>query len=119
MARYDYGLRGPVDTTDPRFRGWNRPRYGWEFEERRVPFPPGRVTARYNADYVREQGERYPANPYPYGGEYRDQIADESMYQRPYMTRGGTWTNRGAPRPERYDYRDFGPEFGGRYPDEI
>lgn len=121
MARYDYGMRGQWGRAGPRDMepghyhrgaGYARP---WPWA------PPSRhVTARYNMDYVRPEDEpRHRFNPNPFGGDARSRMGDERSYGRPYMTRGGTWTYRGTPEPIRYDYRDFGPEYGGRYPDEI
>jgi len=119
MANYDYGLRGPWDS-DPQ-----------SFGDRRRRIPPGdprgrswglpthRVTARYNMDYIRPGGESYPRNPHRFGGDARGRIEDERAYRRPYITRGGTWTGKGAtPRPG-YDRPDYGPAYGGKYPDEI
>jgi hypothetical protein len=115
MARYDYGLRGPDETSQPRFRGG---RYGADFDRRgRAPTP--RVTAPYNMDYIRPTGESHPVNWARFGGSYGDQIGDERAYRLPYMTRGGTRTSRGSVPPNRYDYRQYGPDYGGRYPDEI
>jgi hypothetical protein len=119
MARYDYGLRGPEETIDPRFRE-RRIRYGAEFYDRRRRYPSmNRITAAYNRDYVREDEYGMRFNPNPYGGEWRGQIMGEASYRPPYITRGGTWTSRGALDPLRYDYPDYGPEYGGRYPDEL
>lgn len=102
MARYDFGLRGPRDTTDPRFHDWSGEAYfdGPPGRPRRPP--SNRVTARYNVDYVRPTGDRYPRNPNRYAGDRFDRVSEGSEYQRPYITRGGTWTSRGMPRP-RYD----------------
>lgn len=118
MARYDFGLRGPRDTTDPRFHDWSGDPYfdGPRGDPRRPPSV--RVTARYNRDYVRPTGERYPRNPNRFGGEPGVRIQSEYDYRGPYITRGGTWTHRGMPRSSGYDYREYGPNYGGRYPDE-
>jgi hypothetical protein len=120
MARYDFGLRGPRDTMGPRFT--ERDRRGYEMEYRDRPprmAGPNRVTERYNMDYLQPRGERYPINPFPFGGDSYDRIGDERAYRRPFTTRAGTRTSRGASPSMRYDYRDFGPEYGGRYPDEL
>ena len=124
MARYDYGLRGPRDTTEPRFGrgpvGYDLGyRYRADYDRRRFPRVGYRVTAPYNADYVIPRGDRYPINHTPYAGEWPGQVGDERMYQMPYITRGGTRTTRGAPNPMRYDYPSYGPSYGGRYPDEF
>jgi hypothetical protein len=120
MARYDYGLRGPWDTVEPRFA---RPRvraYGRDYDPREIrTVPTNRVTARYNADYIQPRGERYPFNPYRFGGDSPGRIGDERDYRQPFMTRGGTRTSRGAPPPPIHDYRAYGPHYGGRYPDEL
>jgi hypothetical protein len=119
MSRYDYGLRGPRDTMDPRGSWWGALSYDSDFGPRPRGPMPNRVTARYNMDYVRDRGPVYPRNPNAYGGEWEGQVGGEQAYHSPYQTRGGTRTHRGVPRPLRYDYRDFGPDYGGRYPDEI
>jgi hypothetical protein len=123
MARYDYGLRGPRDTPGSRpFRpspSRGRGPEGGPLHVGMRPVSP-RVTAPYNRDYVVDRGPRFPRNPHPYGGEWFGQIADERAYRQPFITRGGSWTNRGTPTPPfRYDYRDFGPDYGGRYPEEL
>lgn len=119
MARYDYGLRGPPETTEPRY-GRGNFGYAMDFDRRTSSTPrPYRATRPYNMDYVRPRGERYPINHIPYGGEWRGQVGGDDMYRLPYMTQGGTRTNRGVPRPLRYDYPDYGPTYGGRYPDEL
>ncbi|MEX2570845.1 MAG: hypothetical protein WD737_06030 [Gemmatimonadota bacterium] len=61
MARYDYGLRGRRNTTDPLQAASGRRGYDHDFRT-----DPGRT-----------------------------------------------------PQPVRYDYPDYGPAYGGRYPDEI
>jgi hypothetical protein len=119
MARYDYGLRGPRETVGARFpapvRGEPVDRSG---RSPRRP-PENRVTARYNRDYLRERGPMYTRNPHPYGGDWAGRIGGEEVYRRPYLTRGGTWTHRGGGRPPGYDRPDYGPDYGGRYPDEL
>jgi hypothetical protein len=120
MARYDYGLRGPRETMSPHFARRPRATYGGDFQPRfRRPPPPNRVTAPYNLDYLNAQGEPYPRNPNPFGGNWYGQLDDGSVYRQPYITRAGSRTNRGSPRPMRYEYRDYGPDYGGRYPDEL
>lgn len=118
MAAYDYGFRGPRDTVPPRFPRRSRLRYD-EFAQLPRNRPPSRIVARYNIDYVREQGDPRPINYNPYGAMWPGQVVGEDEYIPPYLTRGGTWTSRGAVPPIRYDYRDYGPDFGGRYPDEL
>jgi len=123
MARYrnyDYGLRGARDTMPGRFGGAPR-RWAYDqgYEERRSP-RPGRVTARYNLDYVYgAQGDRYPRNYNFYTGDRMDRMGDERWYRRPYITVAGTRTLRGSAYPTGYDYPDYGPNYGGRYPDEL
>jgi hypothetical protein len=120
MPRYDYGLRGPRETTEPRYQEMSGRGYSESFDRRPAGRPEShRVTARYNMDYVRPEGPRYPRNPNPFGGGWPGMVGDERAYRQPYMTRGGTWTTRGSTPPLRYDYPDFGPRYGGRYPDEI
>ena len=46
-------------------------------------------------------------------------MGDERWYRRPYMTIGGSRTLRGVLLPTGYDYPDYGPNYGGRYPDEL
>lgn len=120
MPRYDYGLRGPRDTTDPRLHDWSGDAYAEAPYRRPRAMPPtNRVTARYNMDYIRPTGERYPRNPNRFAGDSYGRVQGEYEYNRPYITRGGTWTHRGTMRPVGYDYPDYGPNYGGRYPDEI
>ncbi|MQA91706.1 MAG: hypothetical protein GEU90_16040 [Gemmatimonas sp.] len=119
MARYDYGLRGPADTSDPRVRWRTNMEYDVDFSHPDLRPGPSRVTARYNIEYVRNWGPRYTRNSNSFAGAWEGQIGGAQSYRRPYLTQGGTRTYRGTPRPLRYDYRDFGPDYGGRYPDEI
>jgi hypothetical protein len=119
MARYDYGLRGPWDRIPRRGNAWDGPP---DYEADSAPRRPrpNRVTARYNLDYVRPtEEERYARNPNPYAGDWYGRVGDQHAYRRPYITRGGTWTMRGASPDTRYDRPDYGPDFGGRYPDEL
>lgn len=118
---YDYGLRGYDDVARSRFREERLPppRYGEEFgRERRIN--AGRVphvTARYNEDYLRGPSRR--PGPVDWSGRGRQFIGGEpDDYRRPYITKGGTYTYRGSARPG-YDYPDYGPNYGGRYPDEL
>ncbi len=117
---YDYGLRGARDTMPGRFRGDPRVRgYGYGDRDRDSP-RPHRVTARYNLDYVYgDEGERHPRNYSFYTGDRMDRMGDERWYRRPYTTTGGSWTMRGSVYPTGYDYPDYGPAYGGRYPDEL
>ena len=125
--QYDFGLRGYRQTTHPmmdhRYRG--RPYdYGYRggaFEERAQPEErlSHRVTARYNMDYVTGYPSRYDRNEYRYGGDHPDRIGDGTYMRRPYLTQGGTRTMRGSSIPVSYDYVDYGPNYGGRYPDEL
>lgn len=117
---YDYGMRGMSDTTRGRFPRPPRMRaYDFGFDERATT-RPNRVTARYNLDYVEGyQGERRPRNYNFYTGDRMDRMGDERWYRRPYMTIGGSRTLRGAAYPTGYDYPDYGPNYGGRYPDEL
>ena len=120
MARYDYGLRGPEDTIDPRYYRSRRISYAEDFEGRRRRYRPlNRITTPYNRDYVRDDEAGMRFNPNPFAGAWRGQIVGEQSYRPPYITRGGTWTRRGAIDPIGYDYPDYGPDYGGRYPDEL
>jgi hypothetical protein len=120
MARYDDRYR---DWPDPaRIRSPRRlyyDRYAGDTEGRRRSPRLNRVTAPYNRDYLRPVSDPPQFNPYPFAGDRPDRIEDPRAYGYPYVTRAGTWTSRGANRPMRYDYRDFGPDYGGRYPDEL
>lgn len=80
-----------------------------------------RVTARYNMDYVYgARGARHDHRNYRmYTGDRPDRMGDERLYRRPYMTIGGTRTQRGGGYPVGYDGPDYGPDYGGRYPDEL
>ena len=119
---YDYGLRGDPSGrrdayADRRARG-----YPDGFERRADPQARmgNRVTARYTYDYVfGGRGERYPRNFNAYTGDYPGRMRDPDSVPLPYMTRGGTRTSRGTLRPDRYDLPDYGPDYGGRYPDEL
>lgn len=117
---YDYGLRGARETMRGRYdRGYPGRRYYSGYDER---FRPryNRVTARYNLDYVYgNQGDRYPRNYNFYTGDRMDRMGDERWYRYPYMTTGGTRTLRGSSYPTGYDYPSYGPNYGGRYPDEL
>ena len=124
---YDFGMRGYRQTTYP-LGAQRRPRpsydnpYDLSYPGGGDPYPPppNRVTARYNRDYV--QGYRHPDERRPfgfYGGDRPDRMGDESMYRRPYMTIGGTRTLRGSRSPRGYAPGRFGPDYGGRFPDEY
>ena len=54
-----------------------------------------------------------------YTGDRMDRMGDERYYRRPYLTIGGTRTLRGSSFPTGYDYPVYGPDYGGRYPDEL
>lgn len=130
---YDYGLRGARQTGGPRYGAAYEGRYGGAYrgegprmsnpyDERGIPRVGNRVTARYNADYV--YGARglsgYDHRNYMmYTGDRPDRMGDERYYRRPYMTRAGTRTLRGSSFPTGYDAPDYGPNYGGRYPDEL
>lgn len=115
MSRYDYGLRGPRDTPSPRFPR-RRSSYAVDFEERRAHSRIlDRVTARYNLDYIRPEIDDESRR---FASEW-ERVGDVRWYRRPSFTRGGTRTMRGAPPRPPDDARRWGPEYGGRYPDEI
>jgi hypothetical protein len=127
--QYDYGMRGFRQTTRPigwgrgpydRFGRYDAP-YRMTTDERSYPRGPrpNRVTARYNLDYVVGYPERYDQNYNMYTGDRMDRIGDERYYRRPYLTIGGTRTLRGSSFPTGYDYPDYGPSYGGRFPDEL
>lgn len=107
---YDAPYRGGHDGD---FGGRGAPR-GYGRDQGWGGVPGNRVTARYNEDYVRPQGERRPVNYVPYGGDREGRIGDMHEMARPYTTIGGTRTSRGGSRemgwergPLRYgnDYR--------------
>jgi hypothetical protein len=129
---YDYGLRG-FDETTPE-RGPVRARMlppnlrargggGYDMGYRSAPHLPNRVTASYNRDYVHPQGERYPTNHVPYGGDVRERIVDASGYWQPFNTTGGSHTMRGSgipmgwEREARYDasFRGYGRDYFERF----
>jgi hypothetical protein len=122
--QYDYGLRGYQETARPRLRrppfrlsGYGGGLSGWG--GRASPLP-NRVTAPYNMDYIRGgSGEARPHNYSMYTGDRPERMGDERLYRQPYITRGGTWTSRGATYSLGYDYPTYGPNYGGRYPDEL
>ena len=121
---YDFGMRGYPQTTRPLTRG----RMGFPDPEREyamgrgmdrgVPLP-NRVTERYNRDYLTDRPSGYRRSYAMYGGDRSDRTGDPRIYRRPYITNGGSWTMRGASFPTPYDYPDYGPNYGGRYPDEL
>lgn len=122
--RYDYGMRGFRDAPPPRFR--SGPRMGAAgydplADERAAPRFGNRVTRRYNLDYVYgARGARpAPRNYSMYTGDRPERMGDERMFRHPYSTISGTRTHRGANRPTGYDGPDYGPDYGGRYPDEL
>lgn len=142
MARYDYDWRGYRETARaPRRRmgrpwhlrpGGDDPRDGWGWGDREAEEfhsrwrPAHRVTARYNRDYVRprENEERYGVNYNPYGGDVRWRMGDFTDYERPYITKGGSYTHRGW----RSLGRDHGDDWtrgpyrrgpGGRYGRDV
>ena len=124
--QYDFGLRGYRQTTRPMMDNRYRARsydfgYRGGFEERAYPDQrlSNRVTARYNMDYVTGYANRYDRNEYMYGGDHPERMGDGSFMRRPYMTQAGTRTMRGSSLPVGYDYLNYGPNYGGRYPDEI
>lgn len=125
--QYDFGLRGYRQTTRPmmddRFRG---PRYdhGYNraYDERAYPEHrlANRVTARYNRDYVTGySADRYDRNYHMYTGDRPERMGDGRWMSRPYWTVGGSRTMRGASFATGYDYPIYGPNYGGRYPDEL
>ncbi|HET7322381.1 MAG TPA: hypothetical protein VFI96_07810 [Longimicrobiaceae bacterium] len=124
--RYDYGMRGFPQTAGPRFRPRVAP-YDDDlaYDLSRPPFPPvndrpNRVVARYNYDYTTpEPHPRYGRNYNMYTGDRMDRMGDDRYYRRPYLTIGGTRTMRGSSRPIGYDYPVYGPDYGGRYPEEL
>jgi hypothetical protein len=122
---YDFGLRGYPQTAR---RGWGafRDRYGEEFrrpfDERAFPEQrlSNRVSARYNLDYVMgHQRNPYDRQYNMYTGDRPQRIGDARYMRHPYITSVGTWTMRGSTYPTGYDYPDYGPNYGGRYPDEL
>lgn len=122
--RYDFGMRGYAQTTRPLARrSLRRPRYdlypelGYSAAGREIPLP-NRVTARYNRDYV-DGARSYDAGYGFRGGDRFDRTVEESYYRRPYTTIGGTRTLRGVADPRRFSPGDFGPSYGGRFPDEL
>lgn len=134
MARYDrsydYGLRGfrgpaPRISRGSEFGAGRRPppsgydrRFG--YDERNQARQGTRVTAPYNADYVTgARGRPYDRNYTMYTGDRLDRMGDGRMYRQPYNTIGGTRTMRGATFATGYDYPEYGPDYGGRYPDEL
>jgi hypothetical protein len=123
---YDYGLRGAPRPRRRRPASFHPERpdvsYGGDYERRADPArrAANRVTARYTYDYVYGgRGERYPRNFNAYTGDYSGRMREPTDFPRPYMTDGGTRTWRGYVQPYGYDTPDYGPDFGGRYRDEL
>lgn len=117
---YDYGLRGRPPVPRPAFRARRGPGDEPPHDRRIAYRNQSRVTQPYNIDYVYgARGERYDRNYNMYTGDRPDRMGDARMYRQPYMTTGGTRTFRGADLPTGYDRPDYGPTYGGRYPDEL
>lgn len=123
---YDFGMRGYQQTTRPLMRGAPRRNdydRGYDFGPPPFGWPRGysnRVTARYNMDYIMDRKGGYDQRNFNmYGGDRPGRVGGEGMYRRPYITSGGTWTMRGASFGGGYDYPNYGPNYGGRYPDEL
>lgn len=119
--RYDYGLRGVPAAAPPYYRSGpgGPPAYDYDMDRRLAP-RTNRISAPYNIDYVYgARGGRYDRNYSMYTGDRPDRMGDERMYRSPYTTTGGTWTYRGSSGPTGYDAPDYGPSYGGRYPDEL
>jgi hypothetical protein len=122
---YDFGMRGYPQTTRPLGRRPpGRIRYDRYFEAPFAAMDGGdvplsnRVTARYNRDYV--DGYRGYDRGYGFpGGDRVDRTVDESYYRRPYNTIGGSRTMRGARGAQRSAPGQYGPSYGGRFPDEL
>lgn len=115
MSYYDRQYR-----PDPYARPGRR-ESGYEADfvnRRRQPRPP-RVTSAYNRDYTWPEPAPPRFNPNPFAGDVRGRIADPRSVRYPYITRGGTWTQRGSVNPPPYDLPDYRPLYGGRYPDEL
>jgi hypothetical protein len=132
--QYDYGMRGFRQTTRPMRSFSDRTGYDRAFGRRydagyargidswsaRGPEMPRHVTARYNLDYVvGNRGDPYPRNYNMYAGDRMQRNGDSRYYREPYITNSGTRTFRGSSFPTGYDYPDYGPNYGGRYPDEL
>jgi hypothetical protein len=118
---YDYGLRGDPYASRPARRA-APPGYDAGFERRADPAgrSANRVTAPYTYDYVfGGRGDRYPRNFNAYTGNHPGRMRDPHAADRPYTTGSGTRTSRGMPRIDWYDRPYFGPDYGGRYPDEV
>ena len=123
--RYDFGLRGYHQTTRPMSDDrYARGRYGYRYtgptDERAYPDQrlANRVTSRYNRDYVSgPMPSRYDRSYEMDTGDRPDRMGGEYLMRRPYWTVGGTRTMRGSSFPAGYDYPDYRPGYGGRYPD--
>jgi len=135
MAQYDYGWRGYRETARPRRRpgrpwhlqpGSEDPRDGWGWSDRAPADdyrgdwrPANRVTARYNRDYVHPRDDGYGVNYNPYAGDARWRMDDFTAYERPYITKGGSYTYRGG-RSMGWERRDDrGPGLYRRGPDRY
>lgn len=122
--QYDFGLRGYPQTTRPmidrRHARYDR-LFGSRYDERDFARPRfnQRVTARYNMDYIRGYSDARPVEYNMYSGDHPARTGDHRYMSRPYLTQGGTRTMRGASFPTGYDFPDYGPSYGGRYPDEL
>lgn len=119
---YDYGLRGAPQGRRTHFAARREVRYDRGYERRAHPDGrlANRITAPYTYDYVYGgRGERYPRNFNAYTGDRPSRMGGPSAYRQPYITNPGTRTFRGTMPPQRYDTPDYGPDYGGRYPDEL
>lgn len=117
MRYYDQQYRSGPSSRPPMPR--ERSRYGNDFDERRLRPRSPRITSAYNRDYTVPRPPPPTFNPNRFGGDVEGRIVDMRSIRGPYITRGGTWTSRGSLNPPRYDLPYYGPDYGGRYPDEF
>lgn len=123
--RYDFGMRGYRETTRPLGRRrFYPPGYDTFYLDsyseigQEIPLP-NRITRRYNREYVDDRLNRRRRYSYGFGGDRLDRMVDEDYYRPPYSTIGGTRTRRGVRPPPPFDPGRYGPDYGGRFPDEL
>lgn len=90
MARYDFGLRGPRDTQDPRYHDWSQASR-LESEHPHRTIDEAEDGPRTSRSYSRPTGDRYPRSSYRDGVDLSGGGRNERAFQHPAR----------RPKPER------------------